>query len=1123
MRQNVVDQTDVIALPSPGIVAPLHTRIVRAPQDLHPATSPRGKSAEVTQRHRSSSDAPAKPVAGGAAQPQWAAGEPSSAQAVAPPEVVSTSSCVLPQSMRKDFELNQDPSLGSGAFARIFSVYRKITGQRFALKVMERSLFSGRCIEYLIENEINSMKRCVREERLRRVVRLFDDWEEDGMVYLRMELCQTSLFSYVNSLPNHHATEGFASLWAAQLLLGLDDLHSIGILHRDIKPDNLLLATDGSLKIADFGWSIDVSENSCSLAGTFEFMAPEVLAESSIQTPAIDVWSSGVTMFQLLMGRCFLAGGMMNSTGMSMNDCHLAALARCSSLLDEIDKRCPLKDDERPSFISSVCWDFLRQTMDVDFETRIRVRHALDHDWIREIHKVFEKLDSYEFGRSPMPEISPVASGDSMCLPTNLMGLCLIESVTEDGGSLRESPMFTPRHKVTETRPADDADDAHEPDLDGIENVRSAALTEWVENRMGQFSCVAEAADDLLRTWRKLPRTLEKNTSAVSIVTSDDAERSTLRPCRKSSGGISSGVLQSAVDEPRTGTRWQCLGSSDTADGGVRIAGSGSGSASELRPSTSACALTSSQVGNWSAECVNRLLSRSVSRESCSRLQAGGLPHRHTSDSGNGMSNPRARSVGELSQTTKNRSSSVSFFSPRREPQKSPQRSPRRQVSNPKGSLTRAPFVVPAKVGEDGAKPARSASVASPARASSPATQNHHHAFRRSRTANLPTDGPTEKNTGPAPAQVGPVKKLNLGSSRICEVPPLVLGSVSTRSGAMRAKSMGELPRALPSSLSLGDTDKSPCQSTPRVLVGRGTAELLTSPRVHNGLKSTPDLGARRLVGHAYGLRSAGEGTGIRPTKKLQKQRSVLEQAGSSRLVDRVLLKHEAMSATCRSSEVVGVSPRSMSAEKQRRLPSDKSCNVPQSTPRVPPGPTPILSADLQDQGQMPKAARPTRASGACQVSSTPAAPNSLQLTPQSRFRSTSPPTDVLSSSTIASTPCVSQFSLGKSPRTRCTPTVLVGDETDSKSVASPCDSPRRIARSAAGAALANVKGLARGCGPLTVPVRSSMPARVGQGGSHANFVGMPFSHQSLGQQGPPTNPTHRVLSASRSNLMQRC
>lgn len=331
---------------------------------------------------------------------------------------------------------------------------------------------------------------------------------------------------------------------------------------------------------------------------------------------------------------------------------------------------------------------------------------------------------------------------------------------------------------------------------------------------------------------------------------------------------------------------------------------------------------------------------------------------------------------------------------------------------------------------------------------------------------------------------------------------------------------MGELPRALPSSLSLGDTDKSPCQSTPRVLVGRGTAELLTSPRVHNGLKSTPDLGARRLVGHAYGLRSAGEGTGIRPTKKLQKQRSVLEQAGSSRLVDRVLLKHEAMSATCRSSEVVGVSPRSMSAEKQRRLPSDKSCNVPQSTPRVPPGPTPILSADLQDQGQL---ARPTRASGACQVSSTPAAPNSLQLTPQSRFRSTSPPTEVSLSSTIASTPCVSQFSLGKSPRTRCTPTVLVGDETDSKIVASPCDSPRRIARSAAGAALANVKGLARGCGPLTVPVRSSMPARVGQGGSHANFVGMPFSHQSLGQQGPPTNPTHRVLSASRSNLMQRC
>ena len=86
--------------------------------------------------------------------------------------------------------------------------------------------------------------------------------------------------------------------------------HRISILHRDIKLDGLLLAADGCLKIADFGylgWSIDVSEHVRRLAGTFEIMAPEVLAGRGVQTPANDVWSSDVAKFQLFEWTLFLA------------------------------------------------------------------------------------------------------------------------------------------------------------------------------------------------------------------------------------------------------------------------------------------------------------------------------------------------------------------------------------------------------------------------------------------------------------------------------------------------------------------------------------------------------------------------------------------------------------------------------------------------------------------------------------------------------------------------------------------------------------------------------------------------------------------------------------------------
>ena len=99
------------------------------------------------------------------------------------------------------------------------------------------------------------------------------------------------------------------------------------------------------------------------------------------------------------------------------DDCQMAALARCFSLLDEITKRCPLRGDERPSFIFSVGWDSVRQTLQVVFVTRIRVRRALDHDWVRDICKVFEKLECHDLGCSSHHDVSPTASGYSMGLP----------------------------------------------------------------------------------------------------------------------------------------------------------------------------------------------------------------------------------------------------------------------------------------------------------------------------------------------------------------------------------------------------------------------------------------------------------------------------------------------------------------------------------------------------------------------------------------------------------------------------------------------------------------------------------------------------------------------------------
>jgi serine/threonine protein kinase len=199
-----------------------------------------------------------------------------------------------------------------------------------------------------------------------------------------MELCRINLLFHVNSLPGHYATEASAVGWALQLFEGLSDLYRLGILHRDIKPENLLLTFDDTLKISDFGWCAHVSEKPISLAGTFQSMAPEVLEELEPQTEAVDVWSAGCAIIQLLIGRAFLSRATgLGPTGLSTDDPNGATRVRINRLLEEIAEVCPLLDDERPDFLSPACWDFLRQSLTPDVNYRMTVHEALAHEWFQ--------------------------------------------------------------------------------------------------------------------------------------------------------------------------------------------------------------------------------------------------------------------------------------------------------------------------------------------------------------------------------------------------------------------------------------------------------------------------------------------------------------------------------------------------------------------------------------------------------------------------------------------------------------------------------------------------------------------------------------------------------------------
>ncbi len=95
-----------------------------------------------------------------------------------------------------------------------------------------------------------------------------------------------------------------ARFYTAEIILALEHLHSFGIIYRDLKPENVLIGSDGHIRLTDFGLSkIDMTEGSqtYSFVGTPEYLAPEIIKGFG-HDQKVDWWSLGLVLFEMLSG-----------------------------------------------------------------------------------------------------------------------------------------------------------------------------------------------------------------------------------------------------------------------------------------------------------------------------------------------------------------------------------------------------------------------------------------------------------------------------------------------------------------------------------------------------------------------------------------------------------------------------------------------------------------------------------------------------------------------------------------------------------------------------------------------------------------------------------------------------
>ncbi|XP_063632572.1 serine/threonine-protein kinase par-1 [Cydia splendana] len=278
---------------------------------------------------------------------------------------------------------NLEKTIGTGNFAVVKLATHVITKCKVAIKIIDKSRLDEDNLKKTFR-EIAIMKRL----RHPHIVRLYQVMESTHTIYLVTEYAPNGeIFDHLVSkgrMPEPQAARLFS-----QMVSAVGYCHARGVVHRDLKAENLLLDTHMNIKLADFGFSNEYVRGGAlaTWCGSPPYAAPELFEGRRYDGPKADIWSLGVVLYVLVCGALPFDGG-------TLHELRAVVLAGKFRI---------------PYFMSQECEQLIRHMLVVEPEKRLSLRGVAKHRW----------LSTHHAGPGPPAPIDP-STGACTCHPAGV-------------------------------------------------------------------------------------------------------------------------------------------------------------------------------------------------------------------------------------------------------------------------------------------------------------------------------------------------------------------------------------------------------------------------------------------------------------------------------------------------------------------------------------------------------------------------------------------------------------------------------------------------------------------------------------------------------------------------------